>query len=319
MMSQMDRRMFVLNAGGVVAAAAALDPEVANGAPGGAQEPATPADRLNMTFRDLYRKNRDELMPSTPLAGLTLIGTGEIWRVEFGVPVRSYAPPAWLRDVKGLMHAVIAAQATVARLVRSRDRKSAEFDAALLAQSVKGAEMMIPQTLPAAIVPAALAVMQTLRGLAEGWVAGQPVSADIFSTAMNRVKPDLDQVVTAVGEAVYESVVTGLRRFAEESTRQEWDRCLIGVCGVGFARRDSIEIAAGMEVMGREAVGVRLLYLENAFTIPDGIRRLAASIADLELGQDVFGDPYRMWRDLLGDVAAQHAGGSFFPELGSRP
>jgi hypothetical protein len=85
---------------------------------------------------------------------------------------------------------------------------------------------------------------------------------------------------------------------------------------VGFARRDNIEIAAAMSVMGRDVVGTRLLYFENAFTIPAGAAQIGAALADLALGRDVFGDPYRMWRDLLGDVAVAHAGGGFFPETG---
>ena len=315
-MSQMDRRMFVLNAGAVAASMGAVDPTLAHAEPNKPTPLADPTVRLNMQFREFYKSNRDELMPTTPLAGLMLIGTGEVWRLEFGVPVRSYPPAPWLVDVKGLMHGVIATQATAARLVRSRDLKSAQADAGRLAESLKTAEALIPGSLPKEIVSSAITVMQTLRGLAEGWVAGETPTAESFAAALKKVHPDLEKVLTTVGEAVYESIVAGLRQFAAESDPQEWNRCLIGVCGVGFARRDSIEIAAGIEVMGREAVGIRLLYLENAFTIADGAKQLAASIADLELGRDVFGDPYRMWRDLLGDVAAQHAGGSFFPELG---
>ena len=111
-------------------------------------------------------------------------------------------------------------------------------------------------------------------------------------------------------------MVTGLRKFAAESDPQAWQNCLVSVCGVGFARRDNIEIAAAMSVMGRDAVGTRLLYFENAFTIPAGAAQIAASLADLALGRDVFGDPYRMWRDLFGDVAAKHVGRGFFPETG---
>mgnify|MGYP003350843342 CR=1 FL=1 len=39
-------------------------------------------------------------------------------------------------------------------------------------------------------------------------------------------------------------------------------------------------------------------------------------VADRELGADVFGDPMRMWRDLLGDTARRRAGGGFFPFMG---
>jgi hypothetical protein len=39
-------------------------------------------------------------------------------------------------------------------------------------------------------------------------------------------------------------------------------------------------------------------------------------VADRDLGTDVFGDPLRMWRDLLGDTSRRRAGGGFFPFMG---
>jgi hypothetical protein len=39
-------------------------------------------------------------------------------------------------------------------------------------------------------------------------------------------------------------------------------------------------------------------------------------VADRDLGADVFGDPLRMWRDLLGDTSRRRAGGGFFPFMG---
>ena len=71
-----------------------------------------------------------------------------------------------------------------------------------------------------------------------------------------------------------------------------------------------------MSIMGNHALGDRLLYLENGLTIADGIKFLAAAIAEKDLGQQVFGDPYRMWKDLLSKAAIKHIGHSFFPELG---
>ena len=319
-MSQLDRRTFVVNAGALALATvgqACPDSAVqAQDAKKTGDLADDPVALLNVRFRELYAANRDELLAVTPLAALMLIGTGEVWRLEFGQPVRSYAPTPWIVKVKGLMHAVIATQATAARLVRSKALPAARADAGRLAEALVSAAGLITDSLPADLVLSVRSVVGALRRLAEGWVAGQPATAERFSAAIKPVQPDLDRVLTAVGEAVYESVVTGLRKFAAESDPQEWKRCLVGVCGVGFARRDNIEIAAAMSVMGRDAVGTRLLYLENTFTIPAGAAQIAASLADRALGQDVFGDPYRMWRDLLGDVAVRRAGGSFFPETG---
>lgn len=278
--------------------------------------PLDPVAQRNLLFRSLYGVNRQELLEATPLAALTLIGTGEIWRVEFGQVAKSYPPTPWIARIKGLMHGVIATQATSARLVRGKSPRAARETAAALAAALGDATRDAATDLPAEVAAPARAVLEALRGLAAGWAGGKPADADEFPATLKRVRPDLDTVLNGAGEAVYDSVVTNLKAFARESEPEEWGRCLVGVCGVGFARRDNIEIAAAMSVLGREAVGTRLLYLENAFTIPAGIAQLAGALADKELGQAVFGDPYRMWRDLLGDVAVRHAGGGFFPEMG---
>jgi rhodanese-related sulfurtransferase len=86
-----------------------------------------------------------------------------------------------------------------------------------------------------------------------------------------------------VGEAVYASVVGSLRAFRDESRAADWAECVVLVCGPPFGRRDSIEIAAGMEVLGRETLGTRLLYMDNVFTIPDAVSQLGGIVADREI------------------------------------
>ncbi len=273
-------------------------------------------EALNSTFRRLYGANREELLAVTPLAALTLIGTGEIWRIEFGRPTKSYPAPAWLAEIKGLMHAVIGTQASWARLTRGKDVAAAQRAAIELNAAVREATQRIPAGLPGEVAPFAAAVLAQLLQLSQAWADEGRATAGDFPAALQRVQPELDEVLNIVGEAVYASVRRGLLAFAGESDPAQWAQCLVGVCGVGFGRRDNVEIAAAMSVMGRDAVGTRLLYFENACSIPEGLKVLAAAVADLELGQAVFGDRERMWRDLLGDVAARHAGGGFFPATG---
>lgn len=275
-----------------------------------------PVEALNLAFRGLYAVNREELFSQTPLAALTLIGTGEIWRVEFGRVVKSYPPTPWLSKVKGLFHAVIGTQAVWARLLRRDDDEAARAGARLLEGHLREAVSRSPVVLPPDLAPLAQAVLTALHRLAEGWAAGRKATPDDLPAAMESVGRELDQAVDLVGEAVYQSVVRGLRAFIDDSAPEHWSDCLVGVCGVAFGRRDNVEIAAAMSLMGKDAVGERLLYLENALTIPEGLKSLAAALADRELGRAVFRDPDRMWRDLLGDVAARHAGGGFFPALG---
>ncbi|MGD9545757.1 MAG: hypothetical protein AB7F41_08120 [Methylocystis sp.] len=275
-----------------------------------------PFGEINTTFRTLYGANREELFASTPLAAITLIGTGEIWRIEHGEVVQSYPPAPWLRQVKSLMHAVIGAQATWARLVRGKDPESARQAAVVLNKALEEAVSRLALELPAALAAPAQIVLGKLLQLAVNWSAGQMASPAEFPEALRQVRVELENVIAIVGEEAYASIVKGLRALIDESDPAVWEESLFAVCGVAFGRRDNVEIAAAMSVMGEDCVGTRLLYLENAHDVAQGMACIAAALTDRALGVDVFGDPYRMWRDILGDVAARHVGKGFFPPLG---
>ena len=289
-------------------------------APDHSPEGGSAAD-LNAAFRRMYGVNRDELAATVPLAAVTFIGTAEISRIDHGRVVKTY-PPAleWIAAAKGLLHGLLAVQATGARLLRG-----AAGDDAILAAARNDAQQLVPllgeaavlaAALPADIAPQARRIIDCMLALARRRAeTGQAVAGDMRA-AMGPVQEDLDIVLGKVGEAVYASVVGSLLAFRDESRPEDWAECLLLVCGPPFGRRDNIEIAAGMEVFGREALGTRLLYVDNVFTIPAAISQIGGAIADRDLGAAVFGDPLRMWRDLLGDVARRHAGGGFFPPMG---
>jgi hypothetical protein len=289
-------------------------------APDHSPEGGSAAD-LNTAFRRMYGVNRDELAATVPLAAVTFIGTAEISRIEHGRVVKTYSPAVeWIAAAKGLLHSLLAVQATGARLLRG-----AAGDDAILAAARNDAQQLVPllgeaavlaAALPADIAPQARRIIDCMLALARRRAeTGQAVAGDMRA-AMGPVQEDLDIVLGNVGEAVYASVVGSLRAFRDESRPEDWAECLLLVCGPPFGRRDNIEIAAGMEVFGCEALGTRLLYVDNVFTIPAAISQIGGAIADRDLGAAVFGDPLRMWRDLLGDVARRHAGGGFFPAMG---
>lgn len=278
--------------------------------------PDDPIAKLNMTFRSLYGANREQLLAETPLAALTLIGTGEIWRVEYGKLSKCYQPDQTLPKIKGLMHAVLDAHGAWSQLLRGRDSSLALQAAKQLNEALGEAIESVSTELPVELALPARDVLIELKRLSDGWLSGRHATADEFPSALKRVNPQLERVITVVGQAAYSALRDGFEAFRRDSSPNDWRQCFVGVCGPGQGRRDNIEIAAAMSVMGREAVGVRLLYLENALTIADGLRFLAAAIVERDLGQAVFDDQYRMWRDLLADTAIEYAGGSFFPQMG---
>ncbi len=278
--------------------------------------PDDPIAKLNMTFRSLYGANREQVLEETPLAALTLIGTAEIWRVEHGRLAKCYQPNQTLPKIKGLMHAVLGAHGAWSQLLRGRDSNSALQAARQLNAALGEAIESVSAELPVELAHPARDVLAELKTLSDGWLSRRRATADEFPSALKRVNPQLEQVIKVVGHAAYSALREGFEAFRSESSPNDWRQCFVGVCGPGQGRRDNIEIAAAMSVMGREAVGVRLLYLENALTLADGLKFLAAALVERDLGQAVFDNQYRMWRDLLADTAIEYAGGGFFPQLG---
>jgi hypothetical protein len=275
-----------------------------------------PVARLNETFRSLYSLNREQALMEIPVAALTLIGTGEIWRFDHGRAVKCYRPPELLPKTKGLMHAVLGVHGTWRLLLRDGKAPVAKQAAAALSVALDDAVARATGELPENLAAPAKVVLGELRRLAEGWSRGQATTAEEFPASLARVQPHLQAVIRTIGEAAYNSLRDSFQSLREECEPAVFRECVVGVCGPGQGRRDNIEIAAAMSVMGPEAAGVRLFYLENALTIPDGLKCLASIAVEKDLGKAVFDDPYRMWRDLLCDAATRHLGRSFFIELG---
>ncbi len=267
-------------------------------------------------FRSFYGANRDEMILNVPLAGLTLIGTGEIWRVEYGQVVTSYQPREMVPKIKGLMHAVLGVHGVWGLLLRNKKSEKARQALEDLMVALGEAIERSSSELPLALAAPARTVLFALYQLGVAWSSGVGPSLHDFPDAVEGIRASLDEVIRLTGDAVYESLVGNFKAFRDESTEDQWRNAYMGVCGPGQGRRNNIEMAAASAVMGAHSMGLRLLYLENVFTIPDGIRLLASMLVEQDLGQAVFNDPFRMWRDLLADAAVKHYGHHFFPELG---
>lgn len=275
-----------------------------------------PIAEMNAFFRSVYGMNRDVAMAEVPLAGLTLIGTGEIWRVEWGQLVRSYSPAAFFPKIKGLMHAVIGVYGAWGLALRMSGSQRSHEVLQGLDQALQRAVDFAGHELPENLATDSEKILNALHQLVHDWAHGTPPSLGDFPEMMEKVRPELDRIIRQVGEAMYGSLIQSLETFRAESSEQDWKNLYFGICGPAQGRRNNIEVAAASAIFGRNAIGRQVLYLENAMTIPDGLRLLASLIIEKDLGLAVFNDPYRMWEDVLSDTAVKHMGGGFFLELG---
>ncbi len=146
--------------------------------------PDDPIAKLNMTFRSLYGANREQVLEETPLAALTLIGTGEIWRVEHGRLAKCYQPDKTLPKIKGLMHAVLGAHGAWSQLLRGRDSTAALQAAEQLNEALAEAIECVSAELPVELAYPARDVLAELKHLSDEWLSGRLATADEFPSAL---------------------------------------------------------------------------------------------------------------------------------------
>ena len=231
-MSPQSRRGFVLSAGALAAYISMIGQVIgATAVQAKADEPPVDLWHDLSAHLPLYGANRQELLAATPLAALTLIGTGEIWRVEFGQVVKSYRPTPWIAKVKGLMHGVIATEATWARLVSGKSLNAAREDASALtaglSDAIKNAAIELPAETPCRARCVGDALQRRCRPA--GPCGSRLRCRRVFRDNDTGSTIDLDNVLNATGEAIYQSVVRNLQAFARESKPRDWERCLVGV------------------------------------------------------------------------------------------
>ena len=164
--------------------------------------------RLNETFRSLYSQNREQALAEIPVVALTLIGTGEIWRFDYGRAVKCYRPPEVLPKIKGLMHAVLGVHGTWRLLLRNKDAPAAKQAAHALNTALEDAIGRASSELPAKLAEPASVVLKELQRLSEGWSSGRPATAGEFPAALGQVQPSLQEVIRITGDAAYNSLRT---------------------------------------------------------------------------------------------------------------
>ena len=157
-----------------------------------------------------------------------MIGTGEIWRIEFGQIIKCYRPIQEASKIKGLMHAVLGTHGAWGLLRRKNGRENARQNAAELEEALAEAIESASIELPAEMALPAKVVLAELHRLAGRWSSGAAATADDFPSAIERCRPQLEEVIKATGDAVYAALLDGFHAFKNESTAERWRNCFVG-------------------------------------------------------------------------------------------
>ena len=71
-------------------------------------------------------------------------------------------------------------------------------------------------------------------------------------------------------------------------------------------RQNHLAVQYFAKLLGEQGEGARIVYAESLFTESQALKRLGTHVLDTQIGRDMFGDPWRMHRDLLGVAAAEY-------------
>lgn len=266
---------------------------------------------LNSVFREYYASARAAHRKMLPVVAMTMIGTGDIWRISEGVPVSKLRGDPAVEATKSVLHAIVGVFGWIeqSHLNETFDEKvRTDLEAALRESFVEAGRNIPTQMLLKTwhILDALLDFCGRFNGSIE------PNRAD-FKALMRDLRPDLETLIAQTGRRAAANLMKHLSVFREGCSRREQSEFWFCVCGPAQGRRDNLEYAIAEAVFGQEFVSRRFFYLENKGSIEEGIETLTAMSMERKLGELVFDDPYRMWRDLFSDVSKSRMGSSFVP------
>src|SRR5262249_19028007 len=124
----------------------------------------------------------------------------------------------------------------------------------------------------------------------------------VMANAADAARADLDALHRLV------------RQWKAEMPAGDWDRLTVIVMGRPLPRKDNLAVQYFARLRGERGGGRRVVYAESLFDEPKAVDLLATRLVDTQIGEDFFGDPTRMHRDLLGDAA-----GEYLDQLLGRP
>jgi hypothetical protein len=113
----------------------------------------------------------------------------------------------------------------------------------------------------------------------------------VMANAADAARADLDALHRLV------------RHWKEGMPAGDWDRLTVLIMGRPLPRTGNLAVQYFARLLGEPGEGRRVVYAESVFDEPKALDLLATRLVDTRVGEDFFGDPARMHRDLLSDAA----------------
>jgi hypothetical protein len=130
------------------------------------------------------------------------------------------------------------------------------------------------------------------------------VSADDLARYCRASRPDVLANAAAAARAQLASMHRQVMAWKADMTAEEWGSLAVIVQGMQTPRAENAAVQYFARLFGETSgEGRRVVYAEGLFDEEKAMNLLGTLRLDGKLSVAVFGDPFRMYRDLLADVA----------------
>jgi hypothetical protein len=283
------------------------------GGTGARDEAGQALKALNAAALAAYGRARADLLAS---GGPVVLFDGENLVLRYGQVRKTAKPtPQVYHDLKAISHVALGLYGLLvapgdgpldeARLKELR-RLAGRIEAARPAVQQRG--------LTKEQVERQVKLLEGFAAILAGAVQARRVEVKDVVAAFRKLRPLLDANATDAARAQIDGLRKALEAWRKDVPEKEWRRATYIVQAGQTPRRDHLAVQLFARLAGAKGEGPRVVYAESIFDEAKALRLLGTLRLDGRVGEDLFGDPTRLYRDLLGDAAK-----AYLDELFKKP
>lgn len=267
-----------------------------------AREDDQALDALNKLARAAYQKARERALARS---GPVVLFDGDDLVLRYGV-VREQArvTPQLYHDLKAVGHVALGLHALVADHLDRPLPPDRLFDLRALRDRALRAGAVLPRR---GLSPAQLERHQRLIrqsvAFADSVLSSGRASEKGLRAYCAGVRPLLDAGAADGAKLQLDGLHRQMTAWKKKLTPDEWKRLKVIVMGSAQPRREHSAVLYFARLLGEKGEGPRIVYAEATFDEARALNVLGSKLADLRVGEDFWGEPLRMERDLLGQAA----------------
>jgi hypothetical protein len=149
-------------------------------------------------------------------------------------------------------------------------------------------------------------IIQESLKLIDAALESRQVDGKRLAGCLLTLRPLLEENTTDAARAEIDLLDRQMTAFKAKLTDKEWKQLTVVVMGSQPPRKDNLAVQYFARLLGETGEGKRIIYSEAIWDETKALDLMAARLVDERIGADVFDDPTRMHRDLLGKAGKDY-------------